>query len=550
MSTMDLQEESLAANHSVSESTPLLQISSPVEDSTYPWYSPKRYHSPAICLIPVVLIARLAASIPASTTVYVVQQNVCRLYYTLHDPDRIPPEGPMPDELCDAPGVQQQFSAFIASIGALNGFACVIGYSALSHFSSRYGRKPAIILILALGLFSNLCLLLSTWHRVNEIWEIVLLVLWILCDAFASIHMMGFLSTTYVVDIVDPDNRSSLLSTVYGWGLLGGAIAFGLGGVITTKTHNVLPVFRSAAILNALNLLFTCFFLPESFPKEKRDELRRRASEETQYHRKGSIRQLVSKLGAAFAPMKMLKPVYNEQTGRRNWRLVWCALYILLVEIGGNYTPTAAVIYLTARFNYKADDIGFLLGFLCITYTLTSTILVPAIIRALRPLYRRKAPGNNDAEGHDMGTDQLEIHISVISWIAEIVGFLLLSYMTTKTGHYAGMNSISFPTLPRITVYAAALITALGAGRAPLFRSIVAASVEPLKQGETIAAVEMVASVGVLISPMYMGAVLSASISTMPSLVFYLNGLIVLMGTSVLFLIKDSDRYQAPNAGR
>ncbi|KAF5349455.1 hypothetical protein D9757_012422 [Collybiopsis confluens] len=523
---MSTQQEPLS-----DEVTPLLQ--SPPQDP-YLWYSPQRYLSPAIFVFPVALVARLSSSIPTSTTVYIVQQNVCRFYYRAHDPSRIPVEGPMPDELCDAPGVQQQFSAVVASIGVLTGIACVIGYSVLSHLSSTYGRKPAIILVLALGLSSNVSLLLSTWHRVGEIAEVVLLVLWILFDSFASLFLFVFLATTYVVDLVDAENRSRLLSSVYGWGLLGGALAFSLGGIVTTQTHDVLLVFRAATVLNVLNLLFTIFFLPESFSKERREELRRRAAEETQHRQGGFFQMIISKLGAAFSPVRMLKPVYNQNTGKRNWRLVWCALHIFIGEIGSSYTPTIAVIFLTVKFNYKPDETGFILAFISLAYAFTNTVIIPAIIPALRPLYNRKVLRESDTGDQNTvsnGTDRIDIHISVISWMAEMVGFLLFSYMTSTAGQYFAIS-----------------IVALGAGKAPLFRSIVAASVEPLKQGETIAAIEMVASIGMLISPLYMGIVFSASITTMPSLVFYCNGLIILMGMSLLFFIKDSDRYQAPTA--
>lgn len=129
---------------------------------------------------------------------------------------------------------------------------------------------------------------------------------------------------------------------------------------MTTMTHNILPVFRLAAIVYIVVLTFTFFFLPESFAKEKRDELRRRhASEEPQNTRKNLLQSLVSKVKMIFAPLKGLKPKYNERTGRRNWRLFFCTLHALLIEISTNYAPSLLIIYLTAKFHFKPDQASF-----------------------------------------------------------------------------------------------------------------------------------------------------------------------------------------------
>ena len=72
-----------------------------------------------------------------------------------------------------------------------------------------------------------------------------------------------------------------------------------------------------------------------------------------------------------------------------------------------------------------------------------------------------------------------------------------------------------------------------GAGRVPVFRSIVAATVDPLKQGkhiiiiigaeeliyfkkpttgEAMASIEMVSSIGVIFSPIIMGSILTSCV--------------------------------------
>ncbi|KAF9068291.1 major facilitator superfamily domain-containing protein [Rhodocollybia butyracea] len=516
-----------------SEATPLLYSTS---SAPRPWYSIRGY-SPAIFIIPVIVLARLASNLPTSTTVYLIQQIVCRNYYQNHDPSRIPPDGTMSDDMCEVEDVQQQYSAVVSLIGVCNGIACIIGYSAFSYFSSRYGRKPAVLVTLGLALLSNSFLLLS--QIMDEKFELALLLLWIICDLFANFYFMLFLSTTYVFDMVDAENRSSFISMMYGWMTVGGALAFAVGGALTLGTQSILPVFRAAAVFNLLAFLFALLFLPESFTIEKRAELRRRAeSAESRNLRKGFLKRLVLKSKAAVAPFNNLKPVYNERTGRHNWRTFVCALHLLLVETGANYAPTIMIIYLTAKYSYKPDEMGFLLSFFSISYAVVAGILVPLIIRGLRPVYKRRFdPTGSPPESTDTvtkGADRLNIHISMISWIAEVIAFILFTYMRTKTGHYTAI-----------------FFLALGAGKAPVFRgSLPPSDTESttINTGETLAAVEMVGGIGMLISPLYMGTVFSSTVIAMPSLVFYTNGLVVLLGVSVLLLIKDSDRYQAESS--
>jgi hypothetical protein len=83
----------------LTEDTPLLGAQS------VPINHLSRRFTPETLIIPIALGYRLAATLPATTTLEIVKLVVCRQYYLAHDPTRIPPAGPMPTQLCMKPAV-------------------------------------------------------------------------------------------------------------------------------------------------------------------------------------------------------------------------------------------------------------------------------------------------------------------------------------------------------------------------------------------------------------------------------------------------------------
>jgi hypothetical protein len=74
--------------------------------------------SPVILIIPFAIICRLTIMLPSTTNFRILEVAACRFWYYLHDPEAIPPSGPIPDHLCSIPDVNQYFAA-MTSILAL-----------------------------------------------------------------------------------------------------------------------------------------------------------------------------------------------------------------------------------------------------------------------------------------------------------------------------------------------------------------------------------------------------------------------------------------------
>ncbi|KAF5373538.1 hypothetical protein D9758_000903 [Tetrapyrgos nigripes] len=481
-----------------------------------------REFTPVTLIIFPALAYRLATTLPATTTVGIVKNIVCRQYYLSHDPDRIPSSGQMPSELCMDPNVKEIFSGTMTVLMILAALGSMFAISLLNYFTSRHGRKPGLLILIALQMISVSSLILSTYSP--PLVELVLLVVFVLGDSISNLTIGTFLINLYIVDVVSSDKRTSTLSSILGWTVTGGAIAFSIGGTLTSRSHNALLVFWVSLTIMFLNFLFVLFIVPESFSKDRRIELRRER-EEQQAKRASNSRRLDSALG----PFQQLKPTINSQTGRRNWRLVLCAVHGFLTELGTSAAVTNMVTYVTAIYDYQASTTGYMMTMVSIVSIVVLTIAIPFAVRRLLPFYKRRYLSSTNQEDPS-ARDRLDVHVTIFSLVCEGFASILFGRATNIGGHTVAL-----------------MFWGVGAGRAPVFRSIVAASVEPLKQGSTLSAVELVSSVGSSISPMMMGSILTATIATMPSFVFSINALIIFLASSVLLFIRESDRYRKPD---
>ncbi|KAJ6510526.1 MFS general substrate transporter [Mycena sanguinolenta] len=481
-------------------------------------------HTGATLIVPLAFLGRLATLLPTTTTFYILQQFICRRYYLTHDPARIPPDGHMPGELCALPAIDENYAAFIALVALMDGIGSLGGYAGLSFIAARLGRRAALATVLGIGLGANLALIFST--LVAPWLELALFALWLISSSFAQANLIAFLANIYLVDLVPEDSRTSALSSLTGWTVLGSVISFSIGGTITTRGGNALTVYMIAATLWTIGLLYVWLVLPESFPKTKRDALRaERKREQASLDGRWGV---LSRVTAVLAPLKLLKPIRDPQTGRRNWRLLICGVHMFLVGLGAGYALPSLLTIITSLYQYKPEETGYILTALSAASMLVLTFAIPFLIRVLRPLYRRQSTTATENEVVE-ATDRLDVHIVVVSLFIEVSAYITFAYMRT-----------------RATQLAAAIVVGCAAGYAPTVRSLVAASVEPLKQGETLGATELLFGLGLFLAPLVMGGILSATIASVPQTVFFVQSGIIVSAAALLLLVRDADRYRRP----
>ncbi|KAF4622114.1 hypothetical protein D9613_009307 [Agrocybe pediades] len=499
--------------------------------------------SPTALIIPIAIASRLAPMLAATTNFTVMQNVACRIWYILHSPGDIPTIGPIPDELCRIPDVDRYYTVLSSILATLDGIGTVVSCGAYGYLSSRLGRKPILVTALLLSVAAQLAIMTSQ-HVVDWL-QILLFAVGVLCSISAQPPAMIYVINMYIVDVSGAEERTAALSKIAGWTALGSAVSFSLGGTLTAKTKDTTAVYLLAATILLLACLYVIYLVPESFPADKREELRREREAQNPTAGERTLRQKInSYFSVVLEPLKQLKPSYNPITGKRNMRLVYCAIHIFIVAVADGYAVLSMILYFTTQHHYTPAQTGYVLTTINGCSTIMLTAFVPLIVRTLRPLYARRQPialpDDEELPATSSETtfsaqedvvsevsDHLDVHVTIGSWVVESLAFIAVGLATTLASQLAAVASIG-----------------LGAGRTPVFRSLVAASVDPLKQGEALASIEMIASTGLIFSPVIMGSIFTATVATAPRTIFYVHALISVLGASVLFLVKDSDRFQ------
>nr|GAT53110.1 tetracycline-efflux [Mycena chlorophos] len=474
---------------------------------------PRTRFSPISLVIPIAMVCRLATRLPSTTTFRIIEQLLCRFYYSTNDPSQLPPSGRIPSHLCAVPEVKQWYASTMTILALSDGIGSIVAYTLLSFISSRTGRKPAILFVVAAGLVANVAIIAFKLGESQSLYlQAALMILWMLFNSFSQPLIMVFATNMYLVDLVEVEQRTATLSSLWGWSTLGSALSFAIGGTITTTSDKDLPVYFVSGTIWVVLFLYIILLLPESFPKYKRDQELAAATNS-------------GGLGSLLEPLVQLLPRRDPEAGVKQWRLAICALHVLLVDLGGAYSITALIVYLTGVERYTPQEMGYVLTTLTFVGAAVLTLVVPRLVAVLRRRYSISGATAKSAR------DRVDIHLIFLAWCIDAMGFIVLGLVSG-----------------RVAQLGAVVVIGCGAPRAPILRSLVASSasstagvgaVDPLVQGQTLAAVEMVAGLGKLLSPLLMGGILSSSVSTMPTLVFYVQAAIVVSGASVLFAIKD-----------
>ncbi|KAG2067511.1 hypothetical protein BDR04DRAFT_1104934 [Suillus decipiens] len=459
----------------------------------------RRQFSPLTLLIPLAVATRLTSTLSTTTLLEVIRSVICRVWLTSNG--NLPPGGEISKELCAVPEVEKTFAAVITAILIGEGLGAMVSCGVISYISSRLGRKPVILGTIAIS-FLGYSLMVCSQYLSGWL-EASLLTASLLLQIFSGTLTMMFITNIYTVDISTAEDRTPVLSAINGWATLGQAVSFYIGGLVTTKTNDPLIVYYiSISVLGAI-FVYVLAFLPESFPEEKRDELRRRRL--AQQNVEPSARQhlssrLISTLTIVFEPLRQLVPA-RKADGKRNWRIVYCASHIIISALADTYAASALLLLYIIKYGYSSAQTGIVLTTYSLSAVFSLTYTMPSLIHVLRPIYARKVvvledqqdPSDNTVVS--TSTDLLDVHIAFVSWIINAVAYIMASAMTTHVSHLIAAAVVGFCVI-----------------HSPIIRSLAVSSVDPLKQGTCFKAANA----------------------------------IVIAAASLLFLIRDSDRYQVP----
>ncbi|KDN43248.1 hypothetical protein RSAG8_06215, partial [Rhizoctonia solani AG-8 WAC10335] len=480
--------------------------------------------------LPVVFLGFMSGTITITTSIQIMNVIACRFWYSTHDPSKIPPSGHIPEELCQAPGVQNMFARIVQILVIVDICGAVITSSPIGTLSAKFGRKPLLIMVALLYAISPLVMLAALYQG-----SLALIIVSTAMAAIGGPRQLSLLTTMFIVDVAsDPGPILSILEGSVNFGL---AISFALGGLITRWSGNLTYVFWVQAAICAVLLIYIIVAIPESFGWEKRVARAAEIAAERYRGRQRNVRPTlprnrsaslervqegVQESASAFSrPLALIWPKRDPATGKRNKRLLLLSIGVLLAYTGSAYTGPAYLVYATNRFHATPDQNGYLLSSVAAGKTIYLLLFFPFILKAGHRFYLK----NRSKTKNSLGS-QFDVHLLAFSFLIESLGLL---------GVGLSMN--------KIAANACMLVLVLGSGAAPCISALVSASVEPLVQGEALAAVALVRSIAEFLSPIILGSILTSTTNThLPGFVFFVSSILLILALGIVVLIRDADQ--------
>ncbi|CAE6437584.1 unnamed protein product [Rhizoctonia solani] len=488
--------------------------------------------------LPVVFLGFMSGTITITTSIQIMNIIACQFWYSTHDPSKIPPNGHIPEELCQVPGVQKMFARIVQILVIVDICGAVITSSPIGTLSAKFGRKPLLIIVSLLYAISPLVILAALYQG-----SLALIIVSTTMAAVGGPRQLSLLTTMFIVDV--SDDPGPILSILEGSLNFGLAISYTLGGFITRWSGSLTSVFWVQTALCTLLLVYIVVAIPESFGWEKRvaraTEIATERSRGRQRTNRPSlarsrsvslerVQEGVQESASAFSrPLTLIWPKRDPATGRRNKRLLLLSIGILFAYIGTAYSGPAYLVYATNRFHATPDQNGYILGSVAAGKTIYLLLFFPLILKAGHGFYlknRSRGTGAKDSPG-----SQFDVHLLAFSFLIESLALLGAGLSTNK-----------------IAANACIMIVVLGSGAAPCISALVSASVGPLAQGEALAAVALIRSIAEFLSPVILGSILSSTTNTrLPGLVFVISSILLFLAVGIVVFIKDADKYVTPD---
>lgn len=484
--------------------------------------------------LPVVFLGFMSGAITVTTSLQIVRIIACQFWYGRHDPSQIPPSGPIPEPLCDAPGPQKLFAQITQAAVIIDLCGGLITSSPIGTLSAKFGRKPLIIAVSILAIIAPLILLVALYSS-----SMGLIFLSTVIGSIGGIRQLILLSTMFIVDVShDP---APVLSVLEGSIFFGEAISFSLGGLITKWSGNVTYVFWIQVAICLVLFFYIVLALPESFGYEQRAaraaevaaERSRGRSRDSRPNltrsRSASLERVRDTAGAFSRPIALIWPQRDPITGKRNKRLFILSVAILLAFTGSSYAGPGFLVYSTNRFHATPEQNGYLLSSFAGGRALYLFIMLPPILKWGRAWYKRRHP----TEAHVAGTEsdstnsQFEVHLLAFSWLVNSIALVGVGLSPSFTAASACL-----------------LFITIASGANPCISTIVSASVDPLARGEALAAIALVRSVAEFLSPIVLGSILTSTTNTrLPQTAFFVASILLFLAVGIAVLIRDQDRY-------
>lgn len=521
-----------------------------------------------IRLAPLVALFSLSIEVPLLTILEVIDRILCVLWYERHDPASIPPTGEIPTEMCKASGPFTYSSTFLSTRAVLVAIAAFMVTSFIGQFGALVGRRP-IVLLLVLANLVTISSFTAFIFIPNSIAALGMVAIWLIVGSFADVLAIVLISNMMVIDTASPSSRASQVSVIMGSMVAGEIPSFSIGGYIHRK-GGVAAVCFTAVGLAVAQLLYASspLVVPETFSSEKREAAREERRDRHRQARERSlerweeqsgdatrvpkrlVRKTYESLQAVIDPVLRLKPI-RKPDGSRKYRLTVLGVAYLLASVTNGYINSALIAWFTFVLKKTIEEKGFIFTWIAAMQFTGMIIVFPLLSKWSRVLYARfiarrqeRSPMQINGEpiqqqdprlpeGDVLSNPESELssaHFDVylLRWCYLFIALFYGAIALARTN---------------AQIAAVAVTLTMFGGAHPSLLSIAAASVNPIQSGEAVAGIEMVGTIGRLVSPLIIGPIQTKIMLKSPHVLWFSMMLAMLVVVLITFLIRDEDRY-------
>ncbi|KAG0699659.1 major facilitator superfamily domain-containing protein [Suillus ampliporus] len=452
------------------------------------------------------------------------------------------------DRCASDPVVQAAVAKLAAVLNTTMGILSCLTTAWWGSLSDRFGRT-SVMGISMLGLLANDLTFIVTAFFGDRLPGGY----WFLMLGFVLDGVVGGMSTgiaashAYLADSTHHAERSRMFSLALGAMFSGVALGPVIGGILIRVTGSALSTFYLAATLHALYAAYMFLIVPESQTKARAMAAHKRQQEALGRQNDGISRAtaVLKSVVRFFSPLAVLLPERVIVDGnplkrpKRDWSLcLIAASYGFTMSLMGLLTYTLQ--YAAGTLKLSSETISYFVAFTGAARALFLTVILPAIIKFLRPspvrlpttpdeplkdLSSRSHPsGQNTAKTHTPSpphSPTFDLNLARISVFLDIISFVIMVFASNGLVFLCGatVQSLGAGYSPAIQAYALDVYSRRG-GKG--------------EAGKLFGAISVVQAVGSW-APRCLASCTTRPVATFPGAIFLSTA--VLMTISLVLLI-------------
>ncbi|KAF5315935.1 hypothetical protein D9611_005018 [Ephemerocybe angulata] len=441
------------------------------------------------------------------------------------------------------PEVMKVVAKLITAENTIVGVSSSLTTGLWSSLSDRTGRRSLFYIATFGALCGNAVFILVNYfgkYLPGRYWWLLLAPL--LEGLFGGMAASVVAFASYVSDTTTEQTRSRTLSIKYGIHWTGISLGPLIGSLALRVTGDIVSLFYIAVALQATLLLYVKFIMLEPLSEERQGLARaswKLYRDEGKQAREGQgwLGKLWSSFLPIVRPLSVILPVKKRGSSpsskpRRDWNLFLAVMSIALMYMAAGdllykFQYTAAV------FGWTAEENGYFLSMLSASRGLYLMIILPLIIKLLKPPTREveiRVESDVEPSGYRIIVQKLEsptfdLHLARISLSVEALLYVVMVLIPSPA-----------------SLYLLGSLGACGTGFQPAIQSVILSLYMHqggLEVGAVFGALGVLANVfGQVLSPVLYGSVYVATLAVFPGSIFVISMLVIASAIFILCLVR------------